>query len=93
MTIFDSIKNIARGANELLKKTKVISTLAPIVGAATGRAGLGAAIGSAASAAGYQKGGRILKKAKGGKVSAPKKSKAPKMKKAKAKHAKKHHAM
>ena len=98
MTIFDSIKKVAMGANELLKKTKIVSTLAPIVGTAMGKPGLGSALGAGASALGYQKGGRVLKAkgmAKGGKV--PKKPKAqakqkkPKAHKAKPKAHKKSH--
>lgn len=81
MTIFDSIKKVAMGANELLKKTKIVSTLAPIVGTAFGKPGLGSAIGAGAGALGYQKGGRVLKAhgmAMGGKVKPKqKKPKAP----------------
>jgi hypothetical protein len=84
-------RGIARGAglvNEGLKATKIVSTLAPVVGAAMGRPGLGAAIGSGAAALGYQKGGRVLKPkgmAKGGMVlkkqKKPKKQKPKKQKK------------
>jgi hypothetical protein len=94
MGIFDSIKSIARGANDLLKKTKIISTLAPIVGTLAGKPGLGTAIGAGAGALGYNKGGRVLKMKKGGKVAKKPKAKGsgmtrPSGKKPKAKKAKK----
>lgn len=94
MGIGDFFKSVGRGiakgaglVNEGLKATKIVSTLAPVVGAAVGRPGLGAAIGSGAKALGYAKGGRVLRTkgmANGGMVlSKAKKPKAKKQKKPK----------
>jgi hypothetical protein len=83
MGIGDFFRSVGRGivtagraVNDGLKKTKIVSTLAPVVLPGP----KGAALGAVARAAGYQKGGRVLKgMRKGGKV---KKAKAHK----KAKH-------
>lgn len=81
-SLWSGIKSAGGAINTGLKKTKLISTLAPVVGTVLGKPGLGTAIGSVAGAAGYAKGGkvgRVLRTpamAKGGKVA--KKAKAHK---------------
>lgn len=63
----------AKAVNEGLKKTKIVSTLAPAVLPGP----KGAALGAVARAAGYQKGGRVAKPMKkGGRVAKPKAMKA-----------------
>lgn len=57
--IWRGIKKAGSVINDGLKKTKIISTLAPIIGASRGQPGTGAAIGSVASSAGY---GRVRRR-------------------------------
>lgn len=54
----------AKAVNEGLKKTKIVSTLAPIVLPGP----KGAALGAVARTAGYKKGGKVQGKKKGGRV-------------------------
>lgn len=87
-SLWSGIKSAGGAINTGLKKTKLISTLAPIAGMALGKPGIGTAIGSVAGAAGYGKGGkvgRVLRApamAKGGKVKKAKQHKAKAHKKA-----------
>lgn len=84
-SLWSGIKDVGGAINQGLKKTKIISTLAPVAGTLLGKPGLGAAIGSAAGSLGYAQGGkvgRVLRApamAKGGKVQKKKGKKAHKM--------------
>lgn len=72
--IWRGVKTVGSAVNEGLKKTKIISKLAPVVGTLVGQPGVGTAIGAGAGALGYAGGGkvgRVLKPIpmkKGGKV-------------------------
>ncbi len=82
MGILDVFKTIGRGINKGLKATKIISTLAPVIGTALGNPAVGTGIGAFARSQGYAKGGRVQPRKgmkKGGRVtkskSKPKKKK------------------
>jgi hypothetical protein len=64
-------RGIVKGAsaiNEGLKKTKIVSTLAPVL--LPGPKGM--ALGAVARAGGYKKGGKVKGAKKGGRVAKPK---------------------
>jgi hypothetical protein len=75
MGFMDFIKSAGGALNNVLKQSKLISTVAPNLPIP-----FASQIGKVAGNLGYAKGGRILKKVgmkKGGKVGRPKKAKAP----------------
>jgi hypothetical protein len=81
MGFLDFLKSAKNFLNEGLKKSKIVSTLAPALPIP-----YASQIGSVAKNLGYVKGGRVLKKSgmkKGGKVKKVKVMKAKKPKKAK----------
>jgi hypothetical protein len=58
--VWSGIKSVGGAVNEGLKKTKILSKIAPIAGSFLGNPVAGAGVGTALGALGYRKGGMVV---------------------------------